>query len=62
MFENNLVYDVNSTATFFFGNWADSLGGGPSEYCEDILQTGKLSAEVEDTDTEAQPLLAGARF
>jgi hypothetical protein len=36
-FESNFVYDVRSTSTFFFGNWADSLGGGPSEYCEDIL-------------------------
>ena len=36
-FENNFVYDVRSTSTFFFGNWADSLGNGPSEYCEDIL-------------------------
>jgi hypothetical protein len=36
-FVANLIYDVRSTATFFFGNWADSLGNGPSEYCEDIL-------------------------
>jgi hypothetical protein len=41
-FDANLVYDVNSTSTFFFGNWADSLGGGPSEYCEDILLTNNL--------------------
>jgi hypothetical protein len=33
----NFVYDVRSTATLFFGNWADSLGNGPSEYCEDLL-------------------------
>jgi len=36
-FIGNFVYDVRSTATFFFGNWADSLGNGPSEYCEDML-------------------------
>ncbi len=36
-FVGNFVYDVRSTATFFFGNWADTLGGGPSEYCEEIL-------------------------
>lgn len=36
-FVGNFIHDVNSTATFFFGNWADTLGNGPSEYCEDIL-------------------------
>jgi hypothetical protein len=36
-FTGNFIYDVRSTATFFFGNWADTLGGGPSEYCEDML-------------------------
>jgi hypothetical protein len=36
-FVGNLVYDVRSTATLFFGNWADTLGNGPSEYCEDML-------------------------
>ncbi len=33
----NLVYDVASTAAVFFGNWADELGGGASEYCENLL-------------------------
>jgi nitrous oxidase accessory protein NosD len=33
----NLVYDVASTAAVFFGNWADELGNGPSEYCENVL-------------------------
>jgi len=41
-FVGNLVYDVRSTATLFFGNWADSLGGGPDEYCEDILLANNL--------------------
>jgi hypothetical protein len=36
-FIGNFIYDVRSTSTFFFGNWADTLGNGPSEYCEDIL-------------------------
>lgn len=36
-FIGNFVYDVRSTSTFFFGNWADTLGNGPSEYCEDML-------------------------
>lgn len=33
----NMVYDVRSTAAVFFGNWADELGMGPSEYCENLL-------------------------
>jgi hypothetical protein len=33
----NFIHHVSSTAPLFFGNWADSLGGGPSEYCENIL-------------------------
>lgn len=33
----NMVYDIASTSTFFFGGWADELGGGPSEYCGNIL-------------------------
>lgn len=33
----NMVYDVASTSAVFFGNWADELGMGPSEYCENIL-------------------------
>jgi hypothetical protein len=36
-FVGNMIWDVASTSTFFFGNWADTLGNGPSEYCEDIL-------------------------
>jgi hypothetical protein len=36
-FIGNMIWDVASTSTFFFGNWADTLGNGPSEYCEDIL-------------------------
>ncbi|MEZ4235618.1 MAG: right-handed parallel beta-helix repeat-containing protein [Myxococcota bacterium] len=31
-FRGNLVYDVRSTATVFFGNW-----GGPDEYNEDLV-------------------------
>jgi hypothetical protein len=26
-----------STSTFFFGNWADELGNGPADYCQNIL-------------------------
>lgn len=33
----NTIYDVRSTAAVFFGNWADELGNGPDEYCENIL-------------------------
>jgi hypothetical protein len=36
-FVGNLIYDVRSTSCLFFGNWADSLGGGPDEYCGNIL-------------------------
>jgi Right handed beta helix region len=38
----NLVYDVASTSTLFFGNWADELGMGASEYCENILIANNL--------------------
>nr|WP_276603957.1 right-handed parallel beta-helix repeat-containing protein [Nannocystis pusilla] len=33
----NMIYDVASTAAVFFGNWADELGMGASEYCENLL-------------------------
>jgi hypothetical protein len=36
-FDSNYAHDIASTSTFFFGNWADELGDGPSEYCENIL-------------------------
>jgi hypothetical protein len=36
-FVGNMVWDVASTSTFFFGNWADELGGGPSEYCTNVM-------------------------
>jgi len=35
-FAGNFIYDVDRTSAFFFGGWADELGGGPSDYCEDI--------------------------
>ncbi len=38
----NLIYDVASTSTLFFGNWADELGMGESEYCENILVANNL--------------------
>lgn len=38
----NLVYDVRSTAALFFGNWADDLGEGPSEYCTNLLIANNL--------------------
>lgn len=38
----NLIYDVASTAAVFFGNWADELGGGPDEYCENLLLANNL--------------------
>jgi hypothetical protein len=41
-FTGNLVYDVRSTSTFFFGNWADSLGGGPDEYCGNITMANNI--------------------
>jgi hypothetical protein len=34
--DGNFIYDVSSTACIFFGNWADSLGGGPDEYCKNL--------------------------
>lgn len=33
----NLIYDMTSTSAVFFGNWADELGMGPADYCEDVL-------------------------
>lgn len=36
-FSRNFIYDVRSTSTFFFGNWADSLGNGPADYCKNLL-------------------------
>jgi hypothetical protein len=36
-FVGNYAHDIASTATFFFGNWADELGDGPNDYCENIL-------------------------
>jgi hypothetical protein len=36
-FIGNYAHDIASTATFFFGNWADELGDGPNDYCENIL-------------------------
>jgi hypothetical protein len=41
-FVGNYVHDIRSTSTFFFGNWADELGGGPSEYCENIVLANNL--------------------
>jgi hypothetical protein len=35
-FDGNMIYDIASTACIFFGNWADELGGGPSEYCGNV--------------------------
>lgn len=32
VFEDNLIFDVRSTAAFFFGNWATS----PSQYCRNL--------------------------
>jgi hypothetical protein len=36
-FVGNFAHDIESTSTFFFGNWADTLGDGPADYCENIL-------------------------
>ncbi len=36
-FVGNYAHDIASTSTFFFGNWADELGDGPNDYCENIL-------------------------
>lgn len=33
----NLIHGIKSTSAVFFGNWADELGMGPSEYCENVL-------------------------
>jgi hypothetical protein len=41
-FVGNFIYDVRSTSTFFFGNWADSLGNGPLDYCQDMLLTNNI--------------------
>jgi hypothetical protein len=41
-FDRNFIYDVRSTSTFFFGNWADSLGNGPSDYCSQITLTNNI--------------------
>ncbi len=58
-FLGNFVYDMASTSAFFFGNWADSLGGGPSEYCERLLLANNIFyspdtgfvAYIQDVDT-----------
>ena len=36
-FVGNYAHDIASTSPFFFGNWADTLGDGPADYCENIL-------------------------
>jgi len=36
-FVANFAHDIASTSTFFFGNWADELGDGAVDYCENIL-------------------------
>ena len=36
-FVGNLIYDMTSTSAVFFGNWADELGMGPEDYCENVL-------------------------
>lgn len=36
-FIGNFAHDIASTSTFFFGNWADELGDGPADYCENIF-------------------------
>lgn len=36
-FVGNFAHDIASTSTFFFGNWADELGDGPNDYCENIV-------------------------
>jgi len=36
-FVGNFAHDIASTSTFFFGNWADELGDGTADYCENIL-------------------------
>jgi hypothetical protein len=36
-FVGNFAHDIQSTSAFFFGNWADELGDGPSDYCENIV-------------------------
>ncbi len=41
-FVGNMAYDIASTSTFFFGNWADELGDGPNEYCKNILVANNL--------------------
>ncbi len=38
----NLIYDVASTSAVFFGNWADELGMGPAEYCDNVLLANNL--------------------
>jgi hypothetical protein len=36
VFARNYAHDIASTSTFFFGNWADELGDGPNDYCENV--------------------------
>jgi len=38
----NYVHEMTSTSAFFFGNWADELGKGPIEYCENITLTNNV--------------------
>ena len=57
-FVGNMVWDVASTSAFFFGNWADELGNGPTDYCKDVLLANNILysydtgfvAYIEDVD------------
>ena len=41
-FSQNYVHHVKSTAAVFFGNWADELGMGPADYCENVTFTNNV--------------------
>jgi hypothetical protein len=41
-FDGNYLHHVSSTATVFFGNWADELGNGPADYCTNVTMTNNV--------------------
>ena len=41
-FVGNVAWDIESTSTFFFGNWADELGDGEADYCSNVVVANNL--------------------
>lgn len=41
-FTSNYVDHAKSTSPVFFGNWADELGMGPADYCQNVTMTNNI--------------------